>query len=124
MKKIILFVCLLALILFVLVLNSLKNGTLSSLLCATEIKSSGAIYSCVSKGGKWGSSGKAGCRCFEKTKDANKSCTANKDCEGECLAPENSKEGENILGKCSEYSPTFGCHSVVKDGKVMTICLD
>lgn len=104
--------------------NSLKNGTLSSFLCTTEIKSSGAIFNCIRKGGKWGAVGKTGCGCFNKTSDANKSCSANKDCEGECLAPENAKEGEDVIGKCSRYGPTFGCHSVVKEGKAVTICLD
>lgn len=117
MKKILLFVCLL--VIAALILNSFF-----SLPCAANIKSSGAIFNCISQGGKWKSGGKSGCGCFNQTNDAGKLCLSNKDCQGECLAPENAKDGESVTGKCSKYGWTAGCHPIIEGGKAVTICVD
>lgn len=81
---------------------------------------------CINKGGEWKVAGLALTgRCFIKMKDADKLCSAKKDCEGTCLAPENAKPGEQVIGKCSEYNLTLGCHSAVEGGKVMpALCAD
>ncbi len=123
MKKIILlilFVCLLGIV--ALILNTFS---ISSFFCAKKPEPLEAIYNCISKGGKWGSFGMSReCRCNNKTKDANRPCSTWGDCEGLCLAPENAKEGGEVVGKCSKYDLMPGCRSIVEDGKAVGICLD
>jgi len=81
---------------------------------------------CISKGGEWKLAGLAlDERCFIKMKDANKDCSNSDDCEGTCLAPEKCRLGDKVVGKCSEYDLTLGCHSRVEGGKAMPVlCID
>jgi hypothetical protein len=54
--------------------------------------------------------------CVKRTKDAGKSCTTSKECDGECLARS---------GTCAPYTPLFGCNEILQDdGRRMTLCLD
>ncbi len=131
MKKIILFVGLSGIVIFIT--TAINGGTFDALICAidpgfsytSKNQTLGDIYNCISKGGKWGIAGMSGCRCFNKAKDVNKPCSSwEKDCEGLCLAPKNAKEGEKVVGKCSKYDLMFGCHSLVEDGKAVSICSD
>lgn len=51
--------------------------------------------------------------CDLKAKDAGKSCSDSKECEGLCLAPAASKAGSRTTGLCSTYVRNFGnIHSV------------
>lgn len=51
--------------------------------------------------------------CDLKAKDAGKSCSDSKECEGLCLAPAASKAGSRTTGLCSTYIGNFGnIHSV------------
>lgn len=54
--------------------------------------------------------------CVTRTRDAGKSCTTSRMCEGECLARS---------GTCAPYTPLFGCNEIFQDdGTRMTLCLD
>ncbi len=70
---------------------------------------------CAERGGRFGQGGLTGTFvCYEKTRDANKSCSASSDCEGECLARSRT---------CSPVTPMFGCNDVLTNaGRLTTVC--
>lgn len=53
--------------------------------------------------------------CFKPTIDAGKSCNADSDCTGMCMADSKT---------CSTITPLFGCHSIIEDGETVEICID
>ncbi|WP_298675285.1 hypothetical protein [uncultured Lentibacter sp.] len=59
--------------------------------------------------------GLAGPQCARPQPDAGKACTSNSDCAGLCLAKTQS---------CAPVTPFFGCHEVLANGSVATICID
>ncbi len=80
-------------------------------------ESAGERAACVARGGEYRRGGLAGAWiCFERTRDAGKSCRAASDCEGLCLAESRS---------CAPVRPMFGCHAILdEDGTPVTICID
>lgn len=74
---------------------------------------------CLGQGGTVGIGGLAGvAHCVMPMADAGQSCTTGASCDGGlCLA-------SGGAGKCVPRSPFFGCHEVVEDGVVVTLCLD
>lgn len=73
--------------------------------------------SCERRGGRWGLAlGKTVYVCYRDTRDANKSCTRETDCEGLCLARSRT---------CSPIEPFFGCHEVLNSrGLRQTRCVE
>lgn len=53
--------------------------------------------------------------CIFPAKDAGKSCSSSRDCDGVCLA-----EGQ----VCSPEAPYYGCHDVYENGTIATLCVD
>ncbi|MBT0958740.1 hypothetical protein IV417_15225 [Alphaproteobacteria bacterium KMM 3653] len=54
--------------------------------------------------------------CIAPTKDANRACSTDSDCEGFCLARSRT---------CAPVAPLFGCNEVLTDrGTVSTICVE
>lgn len=129
MKKKILLVCLLVIGLIALggyyFLNSSKTPV-SSTQEETVSNVNKEKEECLSKGGEWKAAGLAlSEKCFLKMQDANKDCSSSDECEGTCLALEGAEPGDKVVGKCSEYDSTFGCHSKVEDGKATPVlCID
>ena len=72
---------------------------------------------CEKKGGKWAKTGKGNFRiCVYDTKDANKQCTRESDCDGVCLARS---------GTCSPFKPLIGCNEILQDnGARVTLCIE
>lgn len=72
---------------------------------------------CERRGGIWGRGGAGGgFTCITRTRDAEKSCRRESDCEGFCLARS---------GTCSPFTPFLGCHEVLTDtGVRATVCVD
>jgi hypothetical protein len=72
---------------------------------------------CEKKGGKWAKTGKGNFRiCVYETKDANKQCTRESDCDGVCLARS---------GTCSPFKPLIGCNEILQDnGARVTLCIE
>lgn len=76
-----------------------------------------AEAACVADGGRWGQGGAAQqFVCYQDTRDANKSCSAQSDCSTFCLARSRT---------CAPVTPFFGCHEILTDrGLPATICID
>jgi hypothetical protein len=82
-----------------------------------EVEKSDQQRACEKKGGKWAKAGKGNFRiCVYDTKDANKQCTRESDCEGVCLARS---------GTCSPFKPLIGCNEILQDnGARVTLCIE
>lgn len=91
-----------------------------------SIKNINSKTDCETSGGNWSTGGfDLSGRCFIRTKDAGKACTDKSDCEGGCLAPNGSKEGDNVIGQCSKSNWVIGCNATVEKGRVTpTLCID
>ncbi len=72
---------------------------------------------CERKGGNWAlTPGRVAFTCYEQTRDANKFCATQRDCEGLCLARSRT---------CSPVKPMFGCHEILNaDGVRQTLCVE
>ena len=72
---------------------------------------------CEKDGGRWGSvPGRDTFICYRQTRDANKHCESERDCEGLCLARSRT---------CAPQTPLFGCHEVLgSNGVRQTRCLE
>ncbi len=72
---------------------------------------------CEKDGGRWGSvPGRDAFACYRITRDANKTCETERDCEGLCLARSRT---------CSPQTPFFGCHEVLSSSGVrQTLCIE
>jgi hypothetical protein len=76
---------------------------------------------CLAKGGVWQKWGLIGAEyCQIPAKDAGKSCTDQFQCTYGCIS-----ETGTVPGKCAMYKNTFGCFSLVNNGKVeQSLCVD
>lgn len=76
---------------------------------------------CLSKGGVWQKWGLAQLEyCQIPAKDAGKLCTHKPQCIYGCIS-----ETGAVPGRCATYKNTFGCFSVVNNGKVEeALCVD
>lgn len=66
-------------------------------------------------------------QCVVRYSDAGKTCRADSDCAGDCLAPSGTDvaPGAAVVGRCAADSNTFGCRTPVIDGKAgPTLCMD
>lgn len=72
---------------------------------------------CERGGGIWGRGGAGGgFVCFQRTRDANQSCTRESDCQSFCLARSRT---------CAPLVPFLGCHDVLTDnGTRAMVCVD
>ncbi len=72
---------------------------------------------CEKDGGRWGKvPGRESFACYRVTRDANKPCATERDCEGLCLARSRT---------CSPQTPFFGCHEVLSSSGVrQTLCIE
>ena len=82
-----------------------------------EVEKSDQQRACEKKGGKWAKAGKGDFRiCVYETRDANKQCTRESQCEGVCLARS---------GTCSPFKPLIGCNEILQDnGARVTLCIE
>ena len=62
--------------------------------------------------------------CAVRTNDARKICTAQNQCEGECLVADALPIGAKAIGSCSEWVANFGCHKFIEGDRVREICSD
>lgn len=76
-----------------------------------------ARKACEQRGGSFGRGGLANrFVCFERPRDAGKSCTSSSDCESLCLARSRT---------CAPVKPMFGCHEVLMgEGRSASLCVD
>lgn len=76
-----------------------------------------AEQNCLARGGQYTVGGKAGLKvCFERPKDAGKSCRKSTDCDSQCLSRSKS---------CAPVTPLFGCNSILdSSGREVTLCVD
>jgi hypothetical protein len=81
---------------------------------------------CDAHGGVWrvtmGASGTPGC--VMPNADAGQVCTDSGQCDGLCEAPDGTKEGARVPGRCTDRRPALGCRAIVVDGRAWTICHD
>lgn len=71
---------------------------------------------CEKKKGRWVNTGGKTHTCVFNTKDANKTCTRESQCEGVCLARS---------GTCSPIKPLLGCNEILQDdGARVTLCIE
>ncbi len=75
---------------------------------------------CLAKGGSWQKWGLAQLEyCQIPSQDAGKSCTDNSQCTYKCIST------SEVSGKCATYKNTYGCFSIVENGKAQqTLCAD
>lgn len=72
--------------------------------------------SCAREGGTLARRGDGLLTCQRQTRDGGRSCTASRQCEGECLARS---------GTCAPVTPLYGCHEVLlASGSRVTQCLE
>jgi hypothetical protein len=102
--------------------------------CESHLEIPHTQLACEQAGGKWGPAGlfpKPICKI--PTHDGGRVCADVGECEGLCLAaltPEQrslviKRHKLPLLGKCTPYSPMFGCMALVKEGFVSGIlCRD
>ncbi|WP_143526018.1 hypothetical protein [Rhodanobacter sp. C05] len=74
---------------------------------------------CKAHGGNWGALGLFSVGCNVKTTDSGKICSNSNDCQGVCLAPAGSGNGDKAKGTCSAYTADFGRTSRVEHGKAV-----
>jgi len=77
--------------------------------------------SCRKEGGRFDK--KTG-ECNLKTVDYKTKCTKNDDCQGLCMAEEDSLLGNKESGYCSIEFNMSGCFKFIDEGMVNSICLD
>ena len=71
---------------------------------------------CSDTGVNWGRAPSGGFVCYRPTRDANRACTRDSDCQGFCLARSRT---------CAPVTPFFGCHEVLTSlGARATVCTD
>ncbi len=75
---------------------------------------------CRAKGGSYDTDNEI---CILNTSDNESECTDNTDCEGWCLANEESELGNEEAGYCSDKFRPDGCFKFIDKGKVNSICL-
>jgi len=73
---------------------------------------------CLGLGGNWTRLGLQ-MRCDVKTADGGKACTDSSECQGACLAAEDTQAGRAAIGKCSPYRANFGGVTFVERGKAV-----
>ena len=57
--------------------------------------------------------------------DADKPCTDNSQCQGDCRAEDMAPKPGPVTGRCQADSSNFGCHADVVNGQVTAgICID
>ena len=109
-----------------------------SKLCGSHLEIPRTQLACEQAGGRWGPAGIfPNPICRMPTHDAGRPCADDGECEGLCLAAltpaqrdlvkkwTHGRQKLQILGKCTAYSPVFGCMAVVKEGFVTGImCRD
>lgn len=75
-----------------------------------------AQLACERKKGSWSAAGKGFKSCVFRTRDGGKTCDAEADCDGLCLARS---------GTCSPVKPLFGCNEILDSiGRKVTLCID
>ena len=74
---------------------------------------------CSSRGGNWQMSFLDNGICNFQTSDADKKCSDNSECQGECLGFPDRK-----IGSCSDWEITPGCHYYLSNGEAQRICVD
>lgn len=85
---------------------------------------------CAQSGGFLAKRGKRGnLMCVQPFADAGKACTSTKECQGRCLAVDDSggvpKLGEAAAGICQADDKLFGCFAELEQGKVKSSkCID
>lgn len=70
---------------------------------------------CARSGGRFTRSPAGLFFCVRETRDANKSCTADRDCQGVCLARSRT---------CAPLTPLLGCHQVFTATGIATVCVE
>lgn len=78
---------------------------------------------CLDNNGVWEQKGGDRFVCNYETEDASGNCTDSSDCEGWCLAEQDSQLGEKEIGECSDYKILHGCIKFIDKGMVNSICL-
>lgn len=73
---------------------------------------------CKAVGGNWTRLG-LGMRCDIKTTDDGTTCSDSDQCQGSCMASEQTAPGTSATGKCSAYVANFGSLSFVERGRVV-----
>ncbi len=77
---------------------------------------SAAQIACERKRGSWATTGAGLNTCVRPTRDGDKSCTRESQCEGLCLARS---------GTCSPVVPLLGCNEILQDNGVRaTLCIE
>jgi hypothetical protein len=85
---------------------------------------------CDALGGTYKPAGMLGhFRCNIPYSDGGQACTNSSDCEGKCLASEDTrfdpKYEKRTSGKCQMTDNPFGCNAEIRDGKVQpALCVD
>lgn len=74
---------------------------------------------CYNRGGSWQASFLGNGICNFRTSDADKKCSNNSECQGECLGFPDQK-----IGSCSNWKITPGCHYYLSNGEAQRICVD
>jgi len=99
-----------------------------SKLCGSDLRIPQSQLACEQAGGKWGPAGIFPYPiCRIPTHDAGRVCADVGECEGLCLAALTPAQRDlakkqqklEVLGKCTAYSPIFGCMAIVKKGFVL-----
>ena len=84
--------------------------------CLAVLPACNEYATCEAQGGRMnvGMSGKG--TCVPPTRDGDKPCRDQSDCEFACWAAEDAKPGEPAQGRCAGWPVQFGCHAAVIQG--------
>ena len=107
------------LIAFALVSSACAGQTALTRVTKPSISIPQTEVECKAHGGSWGVLGLQSMGCNVKTADSGKVCSDSNDCQGECLAPAGSGNGDKAKGTCSAYTANFGRVSRVEHGTVV-----
>ena len=84
--------------------------------------------SCAARGGELRRVGRMQTQqCILKYADANKPCTDNGQCQGDCRVEGSisTPAGASVAGRCTIDSDRVGCHTTITGGKAdPTLCID
>ena len=83
---------------------------------------------CIALGGTWGklSTESSDSQCAVPTTDGGTTCTDHSQCQGLCVAAQDTEAGDRVTGQCrSSFNMTGRCDIRVVEGRAQTrLCID
>ena len=93
--------------------------------CLALLPACNAQATCEAHGGRFNAGMSGMGRCVPPTRDGDKPCRDQSDCEFACWAEKDARPGEPAQGRCAGWPVRFGCHAGVSHGLAEpAMCVD